>query len=171
MGLTVFCTGFVVIGLICAIRKLLVLARPGFAGSRDVASYHWQFDTLQNSDPRFSSMCSISSSEAIAYYVYLPIISSTPTSVTIAFFYDQNMNGSRDGNEPMLTDLQVSLNPPFPISTDATLTVSIDTAVMLHVEGTVSNSKPLLSATFQEPHENILLPEFPYTVYVSDVLI
>ncbi len=163
--------GLIGIGAVLLVLTLVAVHKPSFAQDSGVANYYQQHDTIRNADLDSPLLHLLSVSETITYYVHLPLICRPPVSVTVAFFYDRNLNGSQDATEPMLTNLQVSSDPPYPVSPSATVRVPVNTAIVLHIEGLAPNSKPLSNATFREPYEIVPLPEFPYTVYSSDVLI
>lgn len=159
------------IGAVLVALTPATVHKPIFTQDPSVTNYYQQCATIRNADLDSSPTYLLSLSETITYYVYLPLICRHPVSATVSFFYDRNLNGWRDATEPMLTNLQVSSDPPYPVSPSATIRIPVNTAVVLHVEGFAPNSKLLSNATFREPYEIIPLPEFPYTAYNSDVLI
>jgi hypothetical protein len=106
-----------------------------------------------------------------------PEPTNTPTSTPIpplarlAFFYDKNLNGRQDSDEVLLEGLDISSDGYYEILSDGSVMIPQGTTANLHVSGLAPNEKPLLNATFLEPNQVVMLPEFAFTVEDTDFLI
>lgn len=93
-----------------------------------------------------------------------------PPLVTLSFFYDMNLNGRHDSDETVLQELDIVSDGYCQILPDGSVMVPRGTTVNLTVSGTAPNGKQLLSATFLEPYEVVMLPRFTYEVGMADTL-
>jgi hypothetical protein len=92
-------------------------------------------------------------------------LSSTLSSATssnvynrLSFFFDPNLNGKKDQEETILTNLKVTRGGIAVDATEGTILVEKNSTVDLWIEGTAPNGKPLTTYTAFEPHESRLLP-------------
>ena len=112
-----------------------------------------------------------------------PTASATPTSAPTAtstplpplarlcFFFDKNLSSHRDGDEPLLSQLNLRADGYHKVSQDSCLMLPQKQASNVHVSGLAPNGKELLSATFMEPQQVVLLPDFAVAMEASDRLI
>ena len=84
--------------------------------------------------------------------------------VKITFFYDTNLNGTRDAGEPILTDIEVTASCDYLRDAKSSISVPGNQTITLRVSGKSPVGKPLLNCTYREPHAVVLLPEFSYAV-------
>ena len=99
-----------------------------------------------------------------------PTIDPT-TLVRIAFYYDANLNGLQDSDEPMLTKLDATASGHYRREPDGSIKVPRKQAITLRVRGSNPNGKTLTNATYQEPVAVVMLPEFKFSVGAQDAII
>ena len=105
-----------------------------------------------------------------ALYTHTPTPTRALRMVKLYFFYDANLNGKRDKQEPLLEPPAIEINHVGKNSMGE-LHVAANSKIDLSIRGTAPNGKPLTYATTHEPHRVQKLPELEIQTTDNEVWI
>jgi hypothetical protein len=89
----------------------------------------------------------------------------------VCFYYDKNLNNQQDPDEPMLSNLSISADAYHLVLPNGCVKVPQGQTITLQVKGSAPNGKRLLNATFLEPQQVVLLPNFTIKVSAPNMMI